>query len=45
MFTAKIVSKILAILKDGDSCELKAEHGRLVIVRIRRKAEKTDFII
>ena len=45
MFTPKIMNKILSILKDGDTVELKIEHGRLTIVRVRRKADKTDFII
>ena len=45
MFTPKIICRIIEILKSGDTCELKVEHGRLVIVRIRRKAEKTDFVI
>lgn len=45
MFTQKILGRIVEILKSGDTVELKIEHGRLVIVRIKRKAEKTDFII
>ena len=45
MFTMKIFMRILEILKSGDTVELKNEHGKLVIVRIKRKAEKTEFII
>ena len=45
MFTMKIYLKILEILKSGDTVELKNEHGKLVIVRIKRKADKTDFVI
>lgn len=45
MFPTKIILTIIGILKSGDTCELKLEHGRLVIVRIKRKAEKTDFIL
>ena len=43
MFPKEIVDKIMAILKSGDTCELKIEHGHLVIVRIKRKADKTEF--
>ena len=45
MFTQEIVRKIMAILKVGKTVELKIEHGKLVIVAISRKAEKTDFIL
>lgn len=45
MLSQKIIYRIIEILKAGDNVELKIEHGRLVIVRIRRKAEKTDFIL
>lgn len=45
MFTPKIVNRIIEILKAGKTVELKIEHGRLVIVAISRKAEKTDFIL
>lgn len=40
-----VVNKILHILKSGDTVELKLEKHRLVIVRIRRSAEKTDIQI
>lgn len=45
MFTQEIVRKIMAILKAGKTVELKIERGKLVIVAISRKAEKTDFIL
>lgn len=45
MFTQEIVRKIMAILKAGKTVELKIERGKLVIVAISRKADKTDFII
>ena len=45
MLTPKIVNRIIEILKSGKTVELKIEHGRLVIVAISRKAEKTDFIL
>ena len=45
MFTQEIARKIMAILKAGNTVELKIEHGKLVIVAISRKAEKTDFIL
>lgn len=45
MFPTKIIMRIIEILKSGDTCELKLEHGRLVIVRLKRKADKTDFIL
>lgn len=45
MFTQEIVRKIMGILKAGKTVELKIERGRLVIVAISRKAEKTDFIL
>lgn len=45
MFTQDIVRKIMAILKAGKTAELKIERGKLVIVEISRKANKTDFVI
>ena len=45
MLTPRIINRIIEILKAGKTVELKIEHGRLVIVAISRKAEKTDFII
>ena len=45
MFTQEIVRKIYAILKAGKTVELKIERGKLVIVAISRKADKTDFIV
>lgn len=45
MFTQEIVRKIMAILKAGNTVELKIERGRLVIVAVSRKADKTDFVI
>ena len=45
MFTQEIVRKILRILKAGKTVELKIERGKLVIVTISRKADKTDFVI
>ena len=45
MFTQEIVRKIMGILKAGKTVELKIERGKLVIVAISRKAEKTDFIL
>lgn len=45
MFTQEIVRKIMAILKAGKTVELKIERGKLVIVAISRKAEKTEFIV
>lgn len=43
--TPYIVKKIVGILKSGDCVELKLERGKLVIVRIKRRAEKTDIVI
>ena len=45
MFTQEIVRKIMGILKEGKTVELKIERGKLVIVAISRKADKTDFVI
>lgn len=45
MFTQEIVRKIMDILKAGKTVELKIERGKLVIVAISRKADKTDFVI
>ena len=45
MLSQKIIYRIIEILKAGKTVELKIEHGRLVIVAISRKAEKTDFIL
>lgn len=45
MFTQDIMRKIYAILKAGKTVELKNERGKLVIVAISRKAEKTEFIV
>ena len=45
MLTPRIINRIIEILKAGKTVELKIEQGRLVIVTISRKAEKTDFII
>ena len=45
MFTQEIVRKIMAILKAGKTVELKIERGKLVIVAISRKADRTDFVI
>lgn len=45
MFTQEIVRKIMAILKAGKVVELKVERGKLVIVAISRKAEKTEFVL
>lgn len=45
MFTQEIVRKIMGILKAGKTVELKIERGKLVIVTISRKADKTDFVI
>lgn len=45
MFTQEIVRKIMSILKAGKTVELKIERGKLVIVAISRKADKTDFVI
>lgn len=45
MFTQEIVRKIMEILKAGKTVELKIERGKLVIVAISRKADKTDFVI
>ena len=45
MFTQEIVRKIIGILKAGKTVELKIERGKLVIVAISRKADKTDFVI
>jgi hypothetical protein len=45
MFTQAIVRTIMGILKAGKTVELKIERGKLVIVAISRKAEKTEFVI
>ena len=45
MFTQEIVRKIMGILKAGKTVELKIERGKLVIVAISRKADKTDLVI
>lgn len=45
IFTPYIVRRIVGILKSGDSVELKLERGKLVLVRIKRHAEKTDIVI
>lgn len=41
----KVFQRIAEILKRGETVELHLEHGKLVIVKISRKAEKTDFIM
>ena len=45
MFTQEIMRKIMDILKAGKTVELKIERGKLVIVAISRKADKTDFVL
>ena len=41
----KAFKRIMEILKRGETVELHIERGKLVIVRISRKAEKTDVSI
>ena len=45
MLSQKIIYRIIEILKAGKTVELKIERGKLVIVAISRKADKTDFVI
>ena len=45
MTQESIFKRILEILKHGEAVELHIERGMLVIVRISRKAEKTEFPI
>ena len=45
MLSENVLKRIMEILKRGETVELHIERGKLVIVRISRKAEKTDFSI
>ena len=45
ILTPTVINRIIGILKNGNTVELKLEHHRLVIVEIRRKAEKTEIEI
>lgn len=40
-----VFKRILDILRKGVTVELHMEHGKLVIVKIDRKAEKTEYQI
>lgn len=40
-----IIKRILDILRSGATVELHIEHGKLVIVKLNRKAERTEYQI
>lgn len=40
-----IIKRIIDLLRKGETVELHVERGKLVIVKLSRKAEKTDYNI
>lgn len=43
MITSDILKRIESLLLSGETVELHLERGRLVIVKVSRKAEKTEL--
>lgn len=40
----EVMNEIMRIIKHGDSCEVKKENGKIVVVQIQRKVKIKTLI-